>query len=769
MRGERRKPPALSLVNIPAEITCQIIQDLSCRDFIALRRVSKAFHSYFTEENICLYAHRLYLAGSSEITRNYLKPYPTFPKLPYLEGETRTRSDFDAAYQRTRNWKLGQPTSVEIIDEVADGSVGCHNSILVSPQEGLLIYQKTRGMVVIKDLNRPTHAGVQTETTIDLQAQIGECIMMRAQSLVMREGESIRFRMNRGMLLVVGESHGHVDEPQQVLGARDESSGPENKSSWASSMLSWAPWSSPAPPVQSNIRHRVFQQPHSLCAVFSVRPQDRGRLVQKWVEEDSFMSAAALNEHYCISEFHLIEQKLEGVIFHPGHALDIQAPAPEHPAHRFTIRKKTAYPQLSTFDIAPDTKGKVFYLGFLPPPDRRPVVEVIAIPTKQADGTWTEPVVLKRVVLRTLAKHLEVSAALHKSYWLDFDDGFEVNKYTNVPENEKAKWKDGEDVVRLRLRGDFAIPGTQDKSQIVKLISWYITARPSPNLPSNIMRWREGENWLNPDLNSDTLEVSPWTDASGEINLDECYPAPTYYTSPNRPANIFRYLPTLPEGIDVDRAGLFQYGPQIWIRDEEENNKYLCGIYYSENGVDVTKPSPKITDANDSADFMFPFIPGKDDHDFVPPGRHLYAAYVTPLETGRTIKNKRMCDLIHAEMKAAGKKSTRGRTFVQALSECHRLAQGDDDDEEDKKLKSQELCKHIMAKGSKISKFTETLLLPGNDNSGLRGVLDWTDKRFLVYGKSGTHPSKGWVEATHSKQKTSSEKDEDKIVIVRFD
>ena len=232
MRVDKKKPPRLSLVNIPPEITCLIIQHLSSKDFISLRRVSKSFHWYFTGEDICRYAHRLYFSNSSEVTG--AKPYPGFPERTFINGgTTRTRLDFDNAYQRTRNWKLGQPTEVEVIEEVADGSVGSPGSILVDPQEGLLVYQRVRGTLVLRDLNQPLQAGSKAEMVINLQEILGDCIMLRAHGLYLREGESIRLRMNRGMLLVCGEAHGHQLSPlpESAPTVRDDT--------WISTLWNW--------------------------------------------------------------------------------------------------------------------------------------------------------------------------------------------------------------------------------------------------------------------------------------------------------------------------------------------------------------------------------------------------------------------------------------------------------------------------------------------------------------------------------------------------
>lgn len=56
---------------------------------------------------------------------------------------------------------------------------------------------------------------------IDLEDELGECIMKRSESIFLRDGESIRMAMNRGMLLVVGEAHIHpVLQEHNLQGGR---------------------------------------------------------------------------------------------------------------------------------------------------------------------------------------------------------------------------------------------------------------------------------------------------------------------------------------------------------------------------------------------------------------------------------------------------------------------------------------------------------------------------------------------------------------------
>lgn len=44
---------------------------------------------------------------------------------------------------------------------------------------------------------------------IDLQEELGDCMMLRSDNIFLRDGESIRIAMNRGILLVIGEAHIH--------------------------------------------------------------------------------------------------------------------------------------------------------------------------------------------------------------------------------------------------------------------------------------------------------------------------------------------------------------------------------------------------------------------------------------------------------------------------------------------------------------------------------------------------------------------------------
>lgn len=726
---------------------------------MSLRLVSKDFFSYFTGDSLCRYAHKIYFGNSSEVDRDAGRPYPGFPQRPFIEkGERRTRVDFENAYNRSRNWKHGRPSGIEVIEPVVDGSVGCSSSIVVDPREGLIIFQRTRGMLVIRDIHKQ---GPESETVIDLQSILGECITMKARTLLLRDGESIRLSFNRGRLLVTGEAHEH-----QLNTAVEVRSGWSSLLSWyaftprvrrwrkkearsAYPSRLWGPDNDDPPRVA---RSRVQQQTHTLCAVFSTCSHDRGRLIANWYESDFFMTTAAINEYYCISEFDLLQQRLEGVIFPTENEVG-QAVSPYEPVHHFTIRKKREYPPLSTFDIAPDTKGKVFYLGFLPPPDRRPVVEVISIPTRTEDDTWTQPTVIKRVTLRTLAKHVEsLGAALLRPYWIDFDDGIEVTRDTQMCTQEGKNWKIGEDIVRLRLRGDFVIDGTTSSDECVKLISWYITARPSPRKPSSIQEWRNQKYWEDEELNDPNARLSPWADDSGHVELTECYPTPIHYTMASNLEEI-RELPLIPDDLDIDQTRLAPFPAQYWLKNKS-------GQYTSNHCLlfSTLLDSPDNSMSFDGLDLLkYPPIPGHNDHDFVPPGRHLYATYRATLETNRLVRSKRILE--RARIGHRLEKEERGHPVE---SECRGgreerpVVEGKDN--KNLAITNEELIHTDGGAGSVSEVYIPP---PGHDNGGLRGVFDWKDKRFLVYGKCGSRPSRGGVPA--------SDCEPEKLVIVRYD
>lgn len=753
IRTKGHQPQQLSLINLPPEITCIIVDYLTAYDFITLRLVSKTYLDYFTRDDICRYAHKVYFSSSSEVTGNVGLPYSGFQPRLFIEGgDYRTAADFDNSYVRNQRWKAGQPTDVEIIDPVADGSVGCSSSIMVEPLEGLIVYQRSRGILCIRDISKQEPEAV---ITVDLKVVLGDCIVTSSPNLTLRDGQRIRMRLNRGRLFLAGEAHEHNSLPPEMTPTieHNEPNGP-NRWGWL-----WQWTLSDLPLEISTSRQKVLHSTHTQCAVFSVRPEDRGRLITKWYETDNFLTVAALNEYYCISEFHLIEQRLEGVIYCTEEPTDGTAPNHE-PAHHFSVRKKTEYPPLSTFDIAADTKGKVFYLGFLPPPDRMPVVEVISIPRKTQDDTWTEPTVLKRVVLRTLAKHIESDGeAMLRSYWIDFDDGIEVSK-NMCAQKEGKNWKPGEDIVRLRLRGVFFIKGTTPQGECVKLVSWYITARPSPGKPPTIQEWRSQRH---EPLNN---EVSLWADATGHVDLEECYPTPTYYTMAYKREGI-RTLPRIPKDLDIDRAVLYPFPSQYWLRNESSQYTTVSSVFCAE----------RMQESIENIDILeFPLVPGRDDRDFVPPGRHLYAVYRAVLETDRLVTSKRIKERTLAAFKIAKRKRICLEGLVRISDrvwEDYKAAAAGDFDFERSLQRPQDIRDKVIEaeeeeeEARRASRCASVYLPPpGGDYVGLRGVFDWNNRRFLVYGKSGYHRQFWMREDTDD---GDVEESVERIVIVRYD
>jgi len=98
-----------------------------------------------------------------------------------------------------------------------------------------LCSKSSRGVIVLKDLSCPVDDAA-ADTIITLSDELGECVMKRSESIVLRDGESIRMSTNRGILLVIGEAHVHPQpqEGRNLQAAAGESSG------FFSSWLNWA-------------------------------------------------------------------------------------------------------------------------------------------------------------------------------------------------------------------------------------------------------------------------------------------------------------------------------------------------------------------------------------------------------------------------------------------------------------------------------------------------------------------------------------------------
>ncbi|RPB13325.1 hypothetical protein P167DRAFT_604948 [Morchella conica CCBAS932] len=625
-----------SLITIPPEINRLILELLSSHDFIALRHTSRDFYRYFASQDISHFAHKLFFPLSSESKR-----------------AQRTRYDFDCAYERSQRWKEGRPSNITIINEVADGSASLSNGFLVDTENSLLAYQRARAIVVLKDLQCTDDS---TDVIIDLEKLASPCMGARNEGMFLKDGESVRIAANRGMLLCVGEAHIH---PSRSEGFQ---SPPGKTTSIFSSIWNWT-----NPPPRTTIPPRqFFEHPHSACAVFSTKKEDRGRLIASWFERDSFIWMIVVNEFYALAEFDLVEQRLEGYIYptadHPPKKIKDTLKGcgnrsdGKHDGHHFTIKKKSLYPPLSTFSIAADTRGKVFYLGFLPPSaERRPVVEVHAVPQYDpSNKSWSPCTVIKRITLRSLGRHAgELNGStLNSSFWINFDPGTTVKELKGPKMGPLGSFTrdPDEDVVRIRMTGDLYIPGITGPDEQVSMVTWDITARASPHKPSTITEWRSGKEWdIDPESEIDFDTVSLYKNAEGKVDFEELYPSPTYYTRHRRREAFMTELSTIPRTVDFDcmmannEIGVM---PSLfWVKDSDNKNKSACAVYGSmEQGILVRDPKPDNADNSGMTVFMphheaveFPLDPGRNDKDFIPAGIHIKATYKVTLDVGRNV------------------------------------------------------------------------------------------------------------------------------------
>lgn len=526
-----------------------------------------------------------------------------------------------------------------------------------------------------------------------------------------------------------------------------------------------------------------------MCAVFSTKPHNRGKLLWTWFERDSFIMETALNEFYAITEFDLVEQRLEGYIFpktkksktiNKRFSLTYKEPVdPLHEGHHFTIKKKALYPALSTFAIAPDTRGKVFYLGFLPPStDRRPVVEIHALPQfNSVDNTWSECTVVKRVTLRSLGSHARGmnGSILNSSFWIDFDVGTTVKslKHPKIEPSGRFTRDPDEDVVRIRMKGDLFIPSITSDSEQVNMVTWDITARPSPHLPSNIAEWRQGREWaVGPDDPGYISDVSLYKNAQGKTDFEEVYPSPTYNIKIRNREKFLADLEVLPNGVDLDRleggneSGL--YPPYFWIKDQDKKNKSVHAIYSimssdtlildpenSDEGCGLISSLP-LHDA-----VAYPHDPGRDDKAFIPAGRLMRPKFKIFLETGRKVEVRDIAKRI--DPSPSRRKS---KLFGKFREEHHAATAGGVVcmGEGSTKAATTAAAATTITTAAATSSGLDLVELPfpGFDDARDRVLtrMDKLDKRYWVYGKEAEIRRKGEV---------LEERIGDKIVIVRFD
>lgn len=492
----------------------------------------------------------------------------------------------------------------------------------------------------------------------------------------------------------------------------------------------------------------------------------------------------ALNEFYAITEFDLVEQRLEGYIFpktkkaktvNKRFSLTYKEPVdPLHEGHHFTIKKKALYPALSTFAIAPDTRGKVFYLGFLPPStDRRPVVEIHALPQfNSVDNTWSECTVVKRVTLRSLGSHARGmnGSILNSSFWIDFDVGTTVGNLKHPKSEPSGRFgrDPDEDVVRIRMKGDLFIPSITLDAEQVNVVTWDITARPSPRLPSNIAEWRQGREWAEgPDDLGHISDVSPYKNAQGRIDFEEVYPSPTYNVKIRNREKFLADLEVLPDGVDLDRLGGGNesglYPPYFWIKDQDKKNKSVHAIY-SIMSSDTLILDPENSDEgcglmsllSPHDAIAYPHDPGRDDKAFIPAGRLMRPKFKIFLETGRKV-------VVHDIAKDIEPSPSRrkSRLFGKFREENFATSGGIAGVGEGNTRTASAAGATTAVAATDGPNIVE-LPFPGFDDARDRVLtrMDKRDKRYWIYGKEAEIRRKGEV---------LEERVGDKIVIVRFD
>lgn len=477
----------------------------------------------------------------------------------------------------------------------------------------------------------------------------------------------------------------------------------------------------------------------------------------------------ALNEFYAITEFDLVEQRLEGCIYptikppkqldkHKNIIYNREPQVGKHEGHYFTIKKKALYPALSTFTVSPDTRGKVFYLGFLPPSaDRRPVVEVHSVPQfNPVDSTWSECTVIKRVTLRSLGRHAGGmnGSILNSSFWIDFDVGTTVKNLKGPkiePSGDFARDPD-EDIVRIRMKGDLFIPSITTEDEQLIMATWDITARPSPLLPSTITEWRQGQEWaLGSNDEVDLSSVSLYQNTQGRVDLEDVYPSPTYYSKLRGREELLAGLEPISDEVDLDRleaqngAGIFP--PVFWAKDSAKKNKTACAVY------GVMDPDTVILDPEHDSDgrglmsplpphdaVVYPMDPGRNDREFVPAGRLMRAKYMVAIDTGRKV-------VVPDITKNPDQPKKRSRFWGKFWGGNH--AGGNMDARDGANTRPRTKIVDIP--------------LPGFDDARDRVIthMDAIDKKYWVYGKEGTD--------VHRNADGQEEKFGDKIVVVRFD
>lgn len=318
-----------------------------------------------------------------------------------------------------------------------------------------------------------------------------------------------------------------------------------------------------------------------------------------------------------------MEQALDGVVYS-------QIPGETTPVATFTLEKRMVHTARQNMSrIAPDEDGRVFYMAYMQSIQHKPIVEVYGIPQLQDDGSYSPLQCIKRVILRC-APFWTMSAGVFNRITQRCS-----LKLKKAPKARARAWgTDGIHSIQFVLSGTFRLT-LHGETRELKSISWYITEKPSPRLPSNTRDYKEGKVLAKDEVDDEGVPItSCFIDDKGNFDFSECYPKPWYLVIPKQqgggitsPSQL-ELLPshqTPPDrGFNLNReihAGRLHELNVVWEM-RHHSKPYSIRTVYCER-------APVIDNT------ILPLKPGVDDEDFAPVGEILYAKYVHRITIGR--------------------------------------------------------------------------------------------------------------------------------------
>ncbi|KAI5851840.1 hypothetical protein BZA05DRAFT_445007 [Tricharina praecox] len=603
-----------TLITIPPELVRQIADHLTSDDLINLRLASLAFYDYFTGSDTLEWAHKLFFPTSYEKLRKEF----TKQKLEY------DPTSFDKEYVRSRRWKTNSPTSIHHYDITKDAR------FIIDQSEDVMVYERARGQIIIQDIGK----GFDTSMEHVLSMNYLRCMLLPRLDF----GERLMLHANGGVLLVVGYAHTHQNV-DFITVTEEHPPEPAHPGilEQIGQLLHLVDRGQPIAPVTTTREVLVTTNlpPHTQCAVFSLKHRNRGQLLASWHELDGFNDKAAVNEFYVISQFHPTEHRLHGYIF----------PRDGVTEHRFAMRE-TGFRQMGVA-LAADTQGKVFYVAYMCPAlTRFPVVEIHATPSPISASAWGQPSLLKRVVVRCLGLPLpppitpdfDVHSFLKENH-LTFDEATTAGLEGCDARGKKGRRGVGEEMIRLRLVGRTG--DTSDAGFDYEMVSWDISARPSPLRPSSGELFSQGVHWQTDQTVPE--DTSPYVNVCGVVDLDDVYPKPAYLRYPGEGSVVMRSASTM----DVDRfegrRDLVRCLPVCSVSGVEGGDGDHFAVFYTDQPEMLVQPSPNSLDRGSLvlgttvAVHPYPDVPGIDDEDFVPLGEYFSTPTVEmPFRAGTT-------------------------------------------------------------------------------------------------------------------------------------